>query len=76
MEYRLLDNAPLDQSPPKFVIFNIAYGLMPIKHEKFIHKQERVGQIKHGLVKDLGIDLSEYQICIEIGSQNYILGDD
>ena len=49
---------------------------MPIKHEKFIHKQERVGQIKHGLVKDLGIDLSEYQICIEIGSQNYILGDD
>ena len=32
MEYRLLDNAPLDQIPPKYVVFNIAFGLVPIKH--------------------------------------------
>ena len=64
MEYRLLDNAPLDQSPLKYVVFNIAFGLLPIRHEKHIHRQERVGQIKHALVKQLGIDLSEYQLCI------------
>ena len=76
MEYRLLDNAPLDYSPSKQVTFNISFGLLPIKYDKHVKKQDRVAQIKNSLSKDLKIDLSEYQICLEIGGNNYILGDD
>ena len=51
LEYRLLDNPPLDESPSKEVIFNISYGLLPMKYEKHIKKQDRVGQIKYSFSK-------------------------
>ena len=58
LEYRLLDNAPLDYSLNKEVTFNISFGLLPIKYDKHVKKQDRVGQIKYSLAKDLNIDLS------------------
>ena len=47
-----------------------------MKYEKHIRKQDRVGQIKYTLSKELNIDLSEYQICMQIAGNTYILGDD
>jgi hypothetical protein len=64
LEYRLLDNPPLDCSPPKEVTFNLSCGLLPMKYERHIKRQDRVGQIKYAIAKDLKIDLSEYQICL------------
>ena len=64
IEYRLLDNAPMDCTPLKEVTFNISFGLLPIKYDKHIKKQDRIGQIKYNLSKDLNVDLNEYQICL------------
>lgn len=45
-------------------------------HEKKIGRLDRVGQIKHWLSRDFNVNLSEYQMCMEVNNCSYILGDD
>ena len=47
-----------------------------MKYEKFVGKLDRVGQIKYSLSKDIGVDLREYVMCMQINGTSYILGED
>lgn len=47
-----------------------------MKYEKKIGQLDRVGQIKYSLSRDLNVDLTEYQMSMQINSTSYLLGDD
>lgn len=47
-----------------------------MRYEKKITRQDRVGQIKSSLSRDLNMDLTEYEVFMEINSASYMLGDD